>query len=161
MLQVPRQVGERIVRPLLPLANTSPEQITTTLGLQANGGGEVVAGFVQLTQDARVWPQAWDLFQAFGKADAKLYTAVGAMLERIGSGEHLLGYNIFASYALARSKKDPGIGWVLPNDYTLLTSRVCPLRTRSSWPLTASHSRTVSSTEALARRLPSGLKATL
>ena len=81
-------------------------------------------GFVQLTQDAAVWPQAWDLFQAFGKVQAKLYTSVGAMLERIGSGEHLIGYDIFASYALARSKKDPGIGWVLPNDYVLLTSRV-------------------------------------
>ena len=57
-----------------------------------------------------VWPQAWDLFQAFGKVQAKLYTWVGAMLERIGSGEHLIGYDIFGSYALARSKKDPCIG---------------------------------------------------
>ena len=81
-------------------------------------------GFLQLTQDASVWPQAWDLFQAFGKAKIKLYTSVGAMLERVGSGEHLIAYNIFGSYAIARAKKDPSIGWVLPNDYTLITSRV-------------------------------------
>jgi len=91
-------------------------------------------GFLQLTQDAAVWPQAWDLFQAFGKAQIKLYTSVGAMLERIGSGEHLIAYNIFGSYAIARAKKDPSIGWILPNDYTLITSRVAFISAKAKAP---------------------------
>ena len=36
------------------------------------------AGFLQLTQDTPAWPQAWDLFRAFGRAEIKLYTSVGA-----------------------------------------------------------------------------------
>jgi iron(III) transport system substrate-binding protein len=46
------------------------------------------------------------------------------MLERIGSGEHLLGFNIFASYATARQKKDPSLGVVYPKDYALVLSRI-------------------------------------
>lgn len=91
-------------------------------------------GFVQFTQDAAVWPQAWDLFTAFGKTGAKLYTSVGAMLERVGSGEHLIAYDIFGSYALARAKRDPSIAWVLPEDYTLVTSRVAFLSSKARSP---------------------------
>ena len=29
------------------------------------------------------------------------------MLEKVSSGEHLLGYNVLGSYALVRAKKDP------------------------------------------------------
>ena len=46
------------------------------------------------------------------------------MLEKASSGEHLLGYNVLGSYALVRAKKDPGLGVVLPKDYTLVLSRV-------------------------------------
>ena len=81
-------------------------------------------GFLFVTQDAAVWPEARTLFRAFGQAGIKLYTSAGAMLERVSSGEHLIGYNIFGSYALARSKKDPSIGIVYPQDYTLVMSRI-------------------------------------
>ena len=46
------------------------------------------------------------------------------MLERISSGENLIGYNVLGSYALVRAKTDPSIGVVLPKDYTLIMSRV-------------------------------------
>ena len=46
------------------------------------------------------------------------------MMERVASGEHLIAYGIFGSYALSRSKKDPNLGIILPKDYTLVTSRV-------------------------------------
>ena len=46
---------------------------------------------------------------------------------------------------------------------TLVTTSVCPLRTRTSWPFSASHTFTVSSDTAVPEtmRLPSGLNATL
>jgi iron(III) transport system substrate-binding protein len=45
-------------------------------------------------------------------------------MERIQSGEHLIGYNMIGSYALKRMKKDPSMGVVYPKDYTLVMSRI-------------------------------------
>ena len=81
-------------------------------------------GYLFCTEDIKNFPQAWDLFKAMGKAQAKLYTSAGAMMERVTSGEHLIAYGIFGSYALGRSKKDPNLGIILPKDYTMVTSRV-------------------------------------
>lgn len=80
-------------------------------------------GFYFFSQDEKNWKQAWDLNRAFGKAQIKLYTSAGAMIEKVTSGEHLLAYGVFGSYALARQAKDPNLGIVLPKDYTLVTTR--------------------------------------
>ncbi len=81
-------------------------------------------GYLFVNEDIKNFPQAWDLFKAFGKAQAKLYTSAGAMMERVTSGEHLIAYGVFGSYALGRSKKDTNLGIILPKDYTMVTSRV-------------------------------------
>jgi len=81
-------------------------------------------GFMLIDQDLLNWPQFWDLAAAFGKSGGKYYTSAGAMMEKVASGEHLLAYNIFGSYALLRMKKDPSIGMVYPKDYTLGMSRI-------------------------------------
>ena len=81
-------------------------------------------GFLMMTQDAKVFPQFWDLARALGSSGAKVYTSTGAMLEKVGSGEHYLAYNIIGSYVLLRQKKDQSLGLVLPKDYTLVFSRV-------------------------------------
>jgi ABC-type Fe3+ transport system, periplasmic component len=81
-------------------------------------------GFLMMTQDAKVFPQFWDLAKGLGATGAKVYTSTGAMLEKVGSGEHTLAYNIIGSYVLLRQKKDPSLGLVLPKDYTLVFSRV-------------------------------------
>lgn len=81
-------------------------------------------GYLFCNEDVKNFPAAWDLFKAMGKTGAKFYTSAGAMMERVASGEHTIAYGIFGSYALARSKKDPNIGIVLPSDYTMVTSRV-------------------------------------
>jgi len=81
-------------------------------------------GFLMMTQDAKMFPQFWDLAKALGSSGAKVYTSTGAMLEKVGSGEHYLAYNIIGSYVLLRQKKDPSMGLVLPKDYALVFSRV-------------------------------------
>ncbi len=81
-------------------------------------------GFLMMTQDAKVFPQFWDLARGFGASGTKVYTSTGAMLEKVGSGEHILAYNIIGSYVLLRQKKDPSLGLVLPKDYTLTFSRI-------------------------------------
>jgi iron(III) transport system substrate-binding protein len=81
-------------------------------------------GFLMMTQDAKVFPQFWDLVKALGSSGTKVYTSTGAMLEKVGSGEHYLAYNIIGSYVLLRQKKDPSMALVLPKDYTLVFSRI-------------------------------------
>jgi len=81
-------------------------------------------GFLFCNEDIKNFPAAWDLFKAMGKTGAKFYTSAGAMMERVASGEHTIAYGIFGSYGLARQRKDPNLGVVLPSDYTMVTSRV-------------------------------------
>jgi iron(III) transport system substrate-binding protein len=77
-------------------------------------------GFLFCNEDIKDFPQAWDLFNA--------------MMERVTSGEHLIAYGIFGSYALGRSKKDPNLGIVLPKDYTMVTSRVAFISKKAKNP---------------------------
>ncbi len=91
----------------------------TTYDIEKSG-----VGFMFVVQDTKYFPGMKDLEQAFGKTGYKVYSSTGNMLEKVSSGEHLLGYNVLGSYALVRSKKDPGLGVVLPKDYTLVLSRV-------------------------------------
>ena len=81
-------------------------------------------GFMFMTQDAVDYPQFPALQQAFGDARLRVQSSTGTMLERISSGENLIGYNVLGSYALVRAKTDPSLGVVLPKDYTLIMSRV-------------------------------------
>jgi iron(III) transport system substrate-binding protein len=91
-------------------------------------------GFLLLTQDSKLDPAFWETARAYGAVSVKLYTSIGAMLERITSGEHLLGFDIFGSYATARQRKDPSLGIVYPKDYTLVMSRVAVLPKAAKHP---------------------------
>jgi iron(III) transport system substrate-binding protein len=81
-------------------------------------------GFLLMTQDEKYNPQFWDLAAAFGHGTGRYYPSSGTMIERITSGEHLLGYNVIGSYVVLRQKKDPDLGLVYPSDYVLVMSRV-------------------------------------
>jgi iron(III) transport system substrate-binding protein len=81
-------------------------------------------GFMFITQDLQANPNFWDLAKALGSVNVQVQSSTGTMLERVSSGEDLLGYNILGPYALVRAKKDPNIGVVIPKDYTLVLSRV-------------------------------------
>ena len=91
----------------------------TTYDVEKSG-----VGFLLITQDSKQNPAFWDFVRALGAIGPRFQSSSGTMMERISSGENLLGFNIFASYAVLRMKKDPGIGYVLPKDYTLVMSRV-------------------------------------
>lgn len=81
-------------------------------------------GFLLITQDAKVNPGFWDFAKAIGAAGPRFQSSSGTMMERISSGENLIGFNVLGSYANLRAKKDPGIGYAYPSDYTLVMSRV-------------------------------------
>jgi iron(III) transport system substrate-binding protein len=91
----------------------------TTYDIEKSG-----VGFMLITQDSKYNPEFWEMVKAMGALGPRFQSSAGTMMERISSGENLLGFNIFASYANLRAKKDPSIGIVLPNDYCLVMSRV-------------------------------------
>lgn len=91
----------------------------TTYDIEKSG-----VGFMLITQDAKANPKFWDFVKALGKAGPRFQSSTGTMMERISSGENLIGFNLFMSYAVLRAKKDPSIAWVNPKDYTLVMSRV-------------------------------------
>ena len=91
----------------------------TTYDIEKSG-----VGFMFVIQDTKYFPAMKDLEKAFGATSYRVYSSTGNMLEKVSSGEHLLGYNVLGSYALVRAKKDPNLGVVLPKDYTLVLSRV-------------------------------------
>lgn len=91
----------------------------TTYDIEKSG-----VGFMFMTQDARENPKFIELENAFGEAKVRVQSSTGTMMERISSGENLIGYNVLGSYALVRAKTDPSIGVVLTKDYTLIMSRV-------------------------------------
>jgi iron(III) transport system substrate-binding protein len=91
----------------------------TTYDIEKSG-----VGFMFVVQDAKYFAGMKDLEKGFGATSYRVYSSTGNMLEKVSSGEHLLGYNVLGSYALVRAKKDPNLGVALPKDYTLVLSRV-------------------------------------
>jgi iron(III) transport system substrate-binding protein len=104
------------------LINTKTDKFrgkVTTYDIEKSG-----VGFMFVVQDTKYFPGMQDLERGFGATSYRVYGSTGNMLEKVSSGEHLLGYNVLGSYALVRAKKDPNLGVVLPKDYTLVLSRV-------------------------------------
>jgi iron(III) transport system substrate-binding protein len=95
---------------------------------------KVGIGFLLATQDSMTSPAFWDLANAMFDAGAFLHPTTGVMLERIASGESLIGYNLLGSYVIVRAKTDPSIGYVLPSDYTLVVSRIALIAKRAQHP---------------------------
>jgi iron(III) transport system substrate-binding protein len=81
-------------------------------------------GFMLMNQDAKLYPKFWDLVKALGERSLKVQSSTGTMLERVSSGENLIGYNVLGSYALTRAKKDPSMGIAFSSDYNLVLSRL-------------------------------------
>jgi len=81
-------------------------------------------GYLLAQQDARMGSEFWYLAQALGRARVQLSASTADMIERIASGELVLGYNLLGSYALSLMERGAGIGVIAPRDYTLVMSRV-------------------------------------
>lgn len=81
-------------------------------------------GFMLANQDAKLDPAFWELVKVLGARSLKVQSSTGTMLERVSSGENLIGYNVLGSYALTRAKKDPSMGVQFTTDYNLVLSRL-------------------------------------
>lgn len=94
-------------------------------------------GYLLATQDARQASTIWTLVAAFGRAQVQLDVNTESLLERVGEGRALIGYNLLGSYALAYAHAHPDLGIVLPRDYTLVISRVAFIPKHTGQPRAA------------------------
>jgi iron(III) transport system substrate-binding protein len=91
----------------------------TTYDIEKSG-----VGFMLVNQDVKYDKDFWELAKLMGARNVKVQSSTGTMMERIGSGENLIGYNILGSYALTLAKKNPSIGVQFTTDYNLVLSRL-------------------------------------
>ncbi|MFK8254132.1 ABC transporter substrate-binding protein [Ancylobacter terrae] len=69
-------------------------------------------------------PKFFDDLRALGAAGMRIDASSGSMMEKVGSGEYVLAWNVIGSYVPPRMAKNPAIGMVYPKDYTLVLSRI-------------------------------------
>ncbi|MEM6460555.1 MAG: ABC transporter substrate-binding protein [Pseudomonadota bacterium] len=81
-------------------------------------------GFLFLARDREHNRDIWDLVSAFGASGVKLYSNSSAILDRVADGRFALGYNILGSYAQSWASGNPDLGIILPEDYTVVMSRI-------------------------------------
>lgn len=81
-------------------------------------------GYLLAAHDDLLFSQFWQLVAAMGNAQARLACCSGEILDMVERGEVLIAYNVLGSYARARAAAGAPIGIVVPEDYTLVISRV-------------------------------------
>ena len=91
----------------------------TTYDIEKSG-----LGFMLSVQDFKADPDYFKRLADIAKGGLTVQSSTGTMMERVSSGENLIGFNILGSYAEARAKSDPTLGISYPKDYTLVLSRV-------------------------------------
>lgn len=91
----------------------------TTYDIEKSG-----LGFMLSVQDSKADPNYFKTLADVAKGGLAVQSSTGTMMERVSSGENLIGFNILGSYAEARAKTDPSLGISYPKDYTLVLSRV-------------------------------------
>lgn len=91
----------------------------TTYDIEKSG-----VGFMLSVQDFKDDPDYFSHLADIAKGGLSVQSSTGTMMERVSSGENLIGFNILGSYAQTRAKTDPALGIVYPKDYTPVLSRV-------------------------------------
>jgi iron(III) transport system substrate-binding protein len=107
---------------LRDLLNGNPARFRGRVAVYDPQKSEV--GMLLLSQDIRVTRDSWNLFDALGTVDARLYSTSRDMLRHIIKGDHWIGYDVIGSYAEEMHKAHPELVVVYPSDYVLLLSRV-------------------------------------
>ncbi|WP_127144844.1 ABC transporter substrate-binding protein [Pelagibacterium montanilacus] len=106
---------------LVELLRTQPETYDGRVGtydITRSGIGYLFAFF-----DAQQSSVFGRLLEGFGRAGAVLAPTTGDILDRIESGQLLVGYNLLGSYAYGRLREGAPLGIVLPHDFTIVLSR--------------------------------------
>nr|WP_244557506.1 ABC transporter substrate-binding protein [Devosia lucknowensis] len=81
-------------------------------------------GFLFFSRDQEQYRDIWELMAAMGAAGARLHSTTSEILDRVADGRYIFGYNLVGTYAAEWAVREPNIGVVLPEDYTIIMSRI-------------------------------------
>lgn len=103
---------------------------TATYDIERSG-----LGFLFLARDTEHDRKIWRLVSAMGSSGVKLFSSSSSILERVADGRLALGYNILGSYAQSWLDKNPDLGIILPEDYTVVMSRIALVPKAANQPV--------------------------
>ncbi|WP_196216768.1 ABC transporter substrate-binding protein [Paracoccus shanxieyensis] len=86
-------------------------------------------GYLFLARDQELYPGIWSVAAAMGRADVQQFSTTSDLLARIADGRLALGYNLLGSYVAEWARRDPDVGMILPQDFTVVVSRVAVVPT--------------------------------
>ncbi|WP_174873137.1 ABC transporter substrate-binding protein [Vogesella oryzae] len=95
------------------------------------------AGYFFFSQDSRHNPEFWDLATVLGRSIRYQEGNSLTLLKRLQRGEADIAYNVLGPYALSFARQHPEVGWLLPQDYTLVVSRLQLIHKRAQHPAAA------------------------
>jgi iron(III) transport system substrate-binding protein len=81
-------------------------------------------GFLFFSRDQEQYRDIWELVDAMGEADVELHSTTSAILDRLADGRLTFAYNVVGTYAAEWAMREPTIGFLLPQDYTIIMSRI-------------------------------------
>lgn len=81
-------------------------------------------GYLTLTQDFAITRDTRSLLQAIAGVRPQLSATTNPMIDAVAEGRAAIAYNALLPYAVERAERDDRIGIVLPEDYTIVVSRV-------------------------------------
>jgi iron(III) transport system substrate-binding protein len=81
-------------------------------------------GYLFLARDQDLFPDIWSVVGAMGRAGVQQFATSQEILERVSDSRLLLGYNMLGSYAAEWARSHPELGLILPQDFTVVVSRV-------------------------------------
>lgn len=119
-------------RDLIALLRDNPAVFTNRIGTYdpAISG----AGFLFLTQDARMSDSIWRLAEVMGRLNARLYCCSGDMIAGLRSGDLVMAYNVLGSYASARLTPEDGVALITLEDFTITLQRTALIPTSAAAP---------------------------
>jgi iron(III) transport system substrate-binding protein len=94
-------------------------------------------GYLYLTEDFAITRDTRSLIEAMAATRPFLATTSEPMLRGVAEGKLSIAYNVIGSYALERARRDPRIGVVFPQDYTIVTSRIAFIAREARHPAAA------------------------
>ncbi|MHA6264676.1 ABC transporter substrate-binding protein [Arenibacterium sp. CAU 1754] len=80
-------------------------------------------GYLFAFSDAREATTFGALLESLERSGAVATCCSAEIIDGVANGTYLIAYNVLGSYAQVAAQRDPRIGIVLPNDYTLVLSR--------------------------------------
>jgi len=94
-------------------------------------------GYQYMAEDYTITRDTRSLLQAMAATRPLLARTTGPMLEAVAQGRAAIAYNVVGPYALSRARRDPRIGVVFLNDYTIVASRVAFIAREARHPAAA------------------------